>query len=63
MFPYARDNVRKHLTSTFDSEETKEDIKLLHIQVSNEVFPIIEASNGIFFSRIRRRTAVFWFAL
>jgi hypothetical protein len=49
MFPYARDNLRKHLTSTFDSEETKEDIKLLHIQVSNEVFPIIEASNGIFF--------------
>ena len=34
MFPYARDNVRKHLTSTYDSEETKEDIKLLRIQVS-----------------------------
>ena len=34
MFPYARDNVRKHLTSTFDSEETKDDIKLLRIQVS-----------------------------
>jgi hypothetical protein len=36
MFPYARDNVREHLTSTFDSEETKDDIKLLRIQVSNE---------------------------
>ena len=34
MFPYARDNVRKQLTSTFDSEETKDDIKLLRIQVS-----------------------------
>jgi len=34
MFPYARDNVRKHLSSTFDSEETKDDIKLLRIQVS-----------------------------
>ena len=34
MFPYARDNVRKHLTSTFYSEETKEDIKLLRVQVS-----------------------------
>ncbi|TVU03801.1 hypothetical protein EJB05_50649, partial [Eragrostis curvula] len=32
MFPYARDNVRKHLTSTFNSEETQEDIKLLRIQ-------------------------------
>jgi len=34
MFPYARDNVRKHLTSTFYSKETKEDIKLLQVQVS-----------------------------
>jgi methylthioribulose 1-phosphate dehydratase/enolase-phosphatase E1 len=34
MFPYARDNVRKHLISTYDSEETKEDIELLRIQVS-----------------------------
>lgn len=41
MFPYARDNVQKHLTSTFDSEETREDIKLLRIQVSNEVAPLI----------------------
>lgn len=41
MFPYARDNVRKHLTSTFDFEETKEDIKLLRIQVSDGVAPSI----------------------
>ncbi|CAO2141666.1 unnamed protein product [Urochloa humidicola] len=37
MFPYARDNVRKHLTSTFDSEETKEDIKLLRIQIEDDL--------------------------
>lgn len=33
LFPYARDNVRKHLVSTYESEETKEDIKLLRTQV------------------------------
>ncbi|KAG8089828.1 hypothetical protein GUJ93_ZPchr0011g28551 [Zizania palustris] len=37
MFPYARDNVRKHLTSTYDSDETKEDIKLLRIQVEEDL--------------------------
>ncbi|OEL32497.1 putative bifunctional methylthioribulose-1-phosphate dehydratase/enolase-phosphatase E1 [Dichanthelium oligosanthes] len=37
MFPYARDNVRKHLTSTFYSEETKEDIKLLCIQIEDDL--------------------------
>ncbi|KAL6875748.1 hypothetical protein ACP4OV_013261 [Aristida adscensionis] len=37
MFPYARDNVRKHLNSTFDSEETKEDIKLLRIQIEDDL--------------------------
>ncbi|XP_066339920.1 probable bifunctional methylthioribulose-1-phosphate dehydratase/enolase-phosphatase E1 isoform X2 [Miscanthus floridulus] len=37
MFPYARDNVRKHLTSTFDSEETKEDIKLLRLQIEDDL--------------------------
>ncbi|GJN06602.1 hypothetical protein PR202_ga24347 [Eleusine coracana subsp. coracana] len=37
MFPYARDNVRKHLTSTFDSEETKEDIKLLRAQIDDDL--------------------------
>lgn len=34
LFPYARDNVRKHLISTFDTKETKEDIELLWVQVS-----------------------------
>lgn len=33
LFPYARDNVRKHLVSTYESDETKEDIKLLRTQV------------------------------
>lgn len=33
LFPYARDNVRKHLSSTYDSDETKDDIKLLQAQV------------------------------
>ncbi|CAO2144130.1 unnamed protein product [Urochloa humidicola] len=37
MFPYARDNVRKHLISTFYSEETKEDIKLLRIQIEDDL--------------------------
>ncbi|KAK3118705.1 hypothetical protein QOZ80_9BG0704740 [Eleusine coracana subsp. coracana] len=37
MFPYARDNVRKHLTSTLDSEETKEDIKLLRAQIDDDL--------------------------
>ncbi|KAL6630580.1 hypothetical protein ACP70R_028653 [Stipagrostis hirtigluma subsp. patula] len=37
LFPYARDNVRKHLTSTFDSEETKEDIKLLRSQIEDDL--------------------------
>lgn len=34
LFPYARDNVRKHLTCTYDTDETQNDIKLLQIQVS-----------------------------
>ncbi|MQL86001.1 hypothetical protein Taro_018515 [Colocasia esculenta] len=32
LFPYARDNVRKHLTSTYDTDETQDDIKLLRAQ-------------------------------
>lgn len=40
LFPYARDNVRKHLSSTYDSDETKDDIKLLRAQVRS-VFHII----------------------
>ncbi|KAK9150148.1 hypothetical protein Syun_008457 [Stephania yunnanensis] len=37
LFPYARDNVRKHLTETYDSEETKDDIKLLRAQVDDDL--------------------------
>ncbi|KAI3934800.1 hypothetical protein MKW98_026208 [Papaver atlanticum] len=35
LFPYARDNVRKHLTATYDTQQTKDDIKLLRAQVEN----------------------------
>lgn len=34
LFPYARDNVGRHLDATYDSAETQEDIKLLRAQVS-----------------------------
>ncbi|KAI3936978.1 hypothetical protein MKX01_015193 [Papaver californicum] len=37
LFPYARDSVRKHLTATYDTQQTKDDIKLLHAQVENDV--------------------------
>lgn len=37
LFPYARDNVRKHLMSTYDSKETKEDIELLRAQVKDDL--------------------------
>ncbi|CAL9187256.1 unnamed protein product [Musa hybrid cultivar] len=37
LFPYARDNVRKHLVSTYESDETKEDIKLLQTQVEEDL--------------------------
>lgn len=33
LFPYARDNVGRHLSSTYDSPETQDDIKLLRAQV------------------------------
>lgn len=37
LFPYARDNVRKHLLATYDSKETKEDIELLRAQVKEDL--------------------------
>ncbi|KAJ0988856.1 hypothetical protein J5N97_007212 [Dioscorea zingiberensis] len=37
LFPYARDNVRKHLMLTYDSQETKDDIKLLRAQVQDDL--------------------------
>ncbi|KAJ7981754.1 Enolase-phosphatase E1 [Quillaja saponaria] len=37
LFPYARDNVGKHLSSTYYTAETQCDIKLLRSQVQNEL--------------------------
>ncbi|XP_042521046.1 probable bifunctional methylthioribulose-1-phosphate dehydratase/enolase-phosphatase E1 1 isoform X2 [Macadamia integrifolia] len=37
LFPYARDNVGKHLYSTYDTEETRDDIKLLRTQVEEDL--------------------------
>ncbi|KAL3355827.1 hypothetical protein AABB24_016805 [Solanum stoloniferum] len=37
LFPYARDNVGRHLDATYDSEETQEDIKLLRAQVQEDL--------------------------
>jgi hypothetical protein len=33
LFPYARDNVGRHLSATYDTAETKDDINLLRTQV------------------------------
>lgn len=37
LFPYACDNVGKHLSSTYDSAETQDDIKLLRAQVQEDL--------------------------
>ncbi|XP_004296514.1 PREDICTED: probable bifunctional methylthioribulose-1-phosphate dehydratase/enolase-phosphatase E1 1 isoform X1 [Fragaria vesca subsp. vesca] len=37
LFPYARDNVERHLSETYDSAETKDDIKLLRCQVQDDL--------------------------
>lgn len=37
LFPYARDNVEKHLSATYDTKETQEDIQLLRVQVEEDV--------------------------
>ncbi|KAF8409231.1 hypothetical protein HHK36_005305 [Tetracentron sinense] len=37
LFPYARDNVRKHLTVTYGTEETEDDIKLLRSQIEDDL--------------------------
>ncbi|GAV72310.1 Aldolase_II domain-containing protein/HAD_2 domain-containing protein [Cephalotus follicularis] len=37
LFPYARDNVERHLSATYDSPETQEDIKLLRSQVQDDL--------------------------
>ncbi|XP_030511899.1 probable bifunctional methylthioribulose-1-phosphate dehydratase/enolase-phosphatase E1 isoform X1 [Rhodamnia argentea] len=37
LFPYARDNVGRHLSATFESPETRDDIKLLRSQVEDDL--------------------------
>ncbi|OAY54879.1 probable bifunctional methylthioribulose-1-phosphate dehydratase/enolase-phosphatase E1 isoform X2 [Manihot esculenta] len=37
LFPYARDNVGRHLSATYETAETQEDIKLLHSQVEDDL--------------------------
>lgn len=37
LFPYARDNVGRHLSLTYDSPETQDDIKLLRAQVQEDL--------------------------
>ncbi|XP_051128753.1 probable bifunctional methylthioribulose-1-phosphate dehydratase/enolase-phosphatase E1 1 [Andrographis paniculata] len=44
LFPYARDNVRKHLELTYDTAETAEDIKLLRAQVQEDIENGIEGA-------------------
>ncbi|XP_021290401.1 probable bifunctional methylthioribulose-1-phosphate dehydratase/enolase-phosphatase E1 2 isoform X7 [Herrania umbratica] len=37
LFPYAHDNVQKHLAMTYDSEETQHDIDLLRSQIQEDL--------------------------
>ncbi|CAN1335288.1 Probable bifunctional methylthioribulose-1-phosphate dehydratase/enolase-phosphatase E1 [Linum perenne] len=37
LFPYARDNVGKHLSATYETEDTRADIKLLRSQVEDDL--------------------------
>ncbi|KAK8591542.1 hypothetical protein V6N13_031582 [Hibiscus sabdariffa] len=37
LFPYARDNVGRHLSATYDTAETQDDIKLLRSQVEDDL--------------------------
>ncbi|XVF04237.1 hypothetical protein REPUB_Repub05bG0065100 [Reevesia pubescens] len=37
LFPYARNNVGRHLSATYDSAETQDDIKLLRSQVEDDL--------------------------
>ncbi|GMH25547.1 hypothetical protein Nepgr_027390 [Nepenthes gracilis] len=37
LFPYARDNVKRHLSLTYESSETQDDIKLLRAQVEDDL--------------------------
>ncbi|KAL5997684.1 hypothetical protein ACLOJK_008614 [Asimina triloba] len=44
LFPYARNNVHKHLNATYESDETKDDIMLLRAQVKEDLEQGIEGS-------------------
>ncbi|KAH7544122.1 hypothetical protein JRO89_XS15G0112000 [Xanthoceras sorbifolium] len=37
LFPYARDNIGRHLSATYDTSETQDDIKLLRSQVQDDL--------------------------
>lgn len=37
LFPFVRDNVRNHLTATYDTEETQDDIRLLRAQIQEDL--------------------------
>ncbi|CAI0440910.1 unnamed protein product [Linum tenue] len=47
LFPYARDNVGKHLSATYDTEDTQEDIKLLRSQVEDDLAQGIDGAVSI----------------
>jgi methylthioribulose 1-phosphate dehydratase/enolase-phosphatase E1 len=44
LFPYARDNVGRHLSLTYNTAETQEDIKLLHSQVEEDLKQGVEGA-------------------
>ncbi|XP_052206328.1 probable bifunctional methylthioribulose-1-phosphate dehydratase/enolase-phosphatase E1 1 [Diospyros lotus] len=47
LFPYARDNVGRHLDATYDTAETQDDIKLLRSQVQDDLKQGIAGSVAI----------------
>ncbi|KAB5521428.1 hypothetical protein DKX38_025747 [Salix brachista] len=47
LFPYARDNVGRHLSATYDTAETQEDIKLLHAQVEDDLAQGVDGAISI----------------
>lgn len=57
LFPYARDNVRRHLDATYSTRETKDDIALLRAQVSFPVVPRHESRSRCCRIALHRSTA------
>ncbi|KAG5254966.1 bifunctional methylthioribulose-1-phosphate dehydratase/enolase-phosphatase [Salix suchowensis] len=47
LFPYARDNVGRHLSATYDTAETQEDIKLLRAQVEDDLAQGVDGAISI----------------